>query len=127
MSALATREDERERELRNELVDAERDEAAAESEWRELLSTEQTLRGNGVRRVQGRRLIRLDGSERDEGYRNVRSTVMVDGRERFVDELDGAERAALLAGIDGRRGEVATRYTSARRRAESARQEVANF
>jgi hypothetical protein len=125
-TAPATLRDAAERERANELVEAEHEHDAALAAWRRLDEDEAALGGSGLRSEPGRRVIRADGSERVEGRRTVRATIWLEGRERYVDELDEVERAALTSKIAAGRGQAARRLTTARTRLADAQRAVAN-
>jgi hypothetical protein len=126
MATVATVADETLRELENEFVEAEREHEEAVRVFRELDARKALLQGNGVIWQPGHRVIRADGSERDEGRQAVQATLEIDGRVRFVDEIDAVERGVLVKEIEAALAAASQPLLEARRRLISARVAVAN-
>jgi hypothetical protein len=114
------------RALENEVRDAERAHEAALAEWRCLVEREAALTGPGVKKVRLPDTVNAAGDHRNEGHRLVRVTIDVNGQERFVDQIDDAEKAALLDDVRAARGPAGRAVTEARQRLRGARIRHAN-
>jgi hypothetical protein len=114
------------RELELDLAARQREYDEALEAWRRLARDEATVSGPGIEWTPPATIVRADGSERVEGRRTVRSTIEVDGRMRFVDEIPEDERALVLAELRDRRGGVGRELRDARARLRAAREIHAN-
>jgi hypothetical protein len=114
------------RAFEDELIETEREHEQTVRIFRELEARRTLLLGTGVVWQPGRVVIRPDGSERDEGRQAVRAMLEIDGRVRFVDEIDAVERRVLLEEIEAQLGTASRPLLEARRRLANARIAVAN-
>jgi hypothetical protein len=114
------------RDLGFALAAREREYEETHGDWQRLIEQEEALKGNGVKWVAGRRVVRADGSVRDEGRSTVRVTVEIDGWTRYVDEIDEAERLLLLRDLAAERARCAPLLIEARRRLAEARRALGN-
>jgi hypothetical protein len=124
--SIATPGDETLRELENELVEAEHEHDETLRVFGELDARKTLLQGNGIIWQSGRRVVRADGSERDEGRQAIRATVEIGGRVRYVDEIDPVETRVLLEEIEAQLGAASRPLLDARRRLANARVALAN-